>query len=92
MASDCSSEIGRSEMKDLVGANGIRPVRQGFNRSILLGRDHDWPIDRSIDRSLFNIIAKWVNSLASRVNAIDPYEIFHHSKTNLRSSIFWTSD
>ena len=53
-------------MKDLVGANGIRTVRQGFVQYILFVKNRD--------RSSFN-------ALANRVNTIAPYEILRHPKT-----------
>ena len=57
--------------------NGIRPVRQGFDRSTLFG---DCDRTSMAWRSLFNAVAKWVNALANRVNAIDPYGIRRHPK------------
>ena len=63
--------------KNTVGANGIRPVRQEFHQCTKdfdrVTKDFDQVCRLGFDRSFFD-------SLASRVNAIDPYGIPRHPK------------
>ena len=56
---------------------GIRPVRQGFMFTPQIQTIGDSSNDRR-----FGVM---VGSLASRVNAIDPYEIHRHPKTTAKN-------
>ena len=60
----------RSKKKNPVGANGIRSIHPGFDRSVLCGGIMS-------DR----IFGELVNALANRVNAINTYGISCYSKT-----------